>query len=96
MLNLFASTGHANYAKSDGLYLQTMQALPTTHSWLYEQFMHGHHSVRLSDRMWASLPTDYVIESTLMRSLKSRSGITRGIGVNESVRSVCQYFERVC
>lgn len=88
MLNVFASTGHSNYAKSARLYVQQMQALPTTHSWLYEQFVKGYHSIRMSDRLWSGLSTDYVIEATLMRSLKSRCGLTRGSGMRETVRSV--------
>ena len=36
MLNLFAATGHINYAKSARLYLQTMQCLQFDHPWLYD------------------------------------------------------------
>ena len=39
MLNLFAATGHSNYAKCTGLYLQEMYDLPEQHPWLHEQFM---------------------------------------------------------
>ena len=35
MINLFAATGHINYAKSARLYLQIMLELPVTHPWLY-------------------------------------------------------------
>ncbi len=38
MLNLFAATGHFNYAKSARMYLQLMLELPAGHPWLYEQF----------------------------------------------------------
>lgn len=81
MLNVFAATGHSNYAKSARLYVQMMQALPTTHKWLYDQFVKGYHCIRLSDRLWSGLSTDCVIEATLMRSLKSRGGLTRGSGM---------------
>ena len=37
--NLFAATGHNNYAKSARLYLQMMYELPTKHPWLYKKFM---------------------------------------------------------
>ena len=54
MLNLFAATGHLNYAKSARIYLQLMLELPAGHPWLYEQFTkHGYHTVRRSDRYWA-------------------------------------------
>ena len=46
MLNLFAATGHINYAKSACLYLQEMRKLPETHPWLYAQFINGHHTVQ--------------------------------------------------
>ena len=36
MLNLFAATGHYNYAKSTRLYLQMIQKLHESHPWLYE------------------------------------------------------------
>jgi len=89
MLNLFAATGHSNYAKSARLYLQMMTKLPETHPWLYEMFLqHGFHSVRRSGRYWAGLSTDLLIEQTMMRSLKSRGGLTRGSGFEESVRMV--------
>src|SRR6218665_621317 len=41
MLNLFAATGHNNYAKSGRLYLQVMLELPLTHPWLYDKFVMG-------------------------------------------------------
>jgi len=51
MLSLFAAAGHQNYAKSARLYVQLMSNLPTSHPWLYEQFLtHGFHTVRRSDR----------------------------------------------
>ena len=89
MLNLFAATGHNNYAKCARLYVQMMKDLPTTHPWLFDMFMtQGVHSVRRSDRYWAGLSTDLLIEQTMMRSLKSQGGITRGSGFEESVRVV--------
>ena len=35
MSDLFAATGHINYAKSARLYLQTMKDLPKQYPWLY-------------------------------------------------------------
>ena len=47
MLNIFAASGHFNYAKSARLYLQWMFELPATSPWLYEQLcMNGSHTVR--------------------------------------------------
>ena len=87
MLDLFAASGHIHYAKSARLYLQNMLELPSSYPWVYKRFnTDGYHVIRCSDRFWAGLWSDLVIEQLLMRSLKSRGGLTRGIGVTESVR----------
>lgn len=87
MLPLFAATGHINYAKSARLYLQLMRGLKHNYPWLYEQFAKkSYHCVRRSDKYWAGLWTDLVIEQTMMRSIKSRGGLTRGSGMTDSVR----------
>ena len=85
MLNLFASSGHINYAKSARMYIQQMQHLAEEYPWLYEKFVAGFHAVRCSDRHWSGLWSDLVIEQTLMRSIKTHGGLTRGRGVSESV-----------
>jgi len=48
--------------------------------------MKGHHVLRRSDRFWAGLSTDLVIEQMLMRSVISTGGVTRGRGMSESTR----------
>ena len=48
--------------------------------------MNGFHSIRRFNRYWAGLSLDLVIEQTMMRSIKSRGGLTRGRGMHESVR----------
>ena len=89
MLNLFAATGHLNYAKCARLHLQQMRNLKTSHPLVYKCFMEkGYHCVRRSDRYWAGLWTDLIIEQVMMRSLKTRGGITRGGGMTDSVRLV--------
>ena len=86
MLNLFAATGHSNYAKSARLYLQMMKELPTTFPDLYEQFTHNrYHTVRQSNRFWSEIWTELATEQVLMRSLKIRSGLTRGREITENV-----------
>ena len=45
MLNLFAATGHINYAKSARLFLQMMNDLPSTFLDLHEQFTHKMYNV---------------------------------------------------
>ena len=89
MIDLFAATGHVNYCKCARLYLQQMLHLERTYPWLYPKFSeHGYHTVRRSERFWAGLWTDLVIEQVLIRGLKSRGGLTRGRGVSESVRLI--------
>lgn len=86
MLNIFAATGHINYAKSSRLYIQEMLELPKEHPWLYKCFQeNGCHVVRRTSRFWAGLWTDLTIEQVMMRSVKSRGGLTRGRGVTETV-----------
>jgi hypothetical protein len=88
MLGLFAVTGHLHYAKCVRLYLQQMKTLPESHPALYSQFLAGMHTIRRSDRYWAGLSCDLVIEQTLMKSVKSRGGLTHGRGVHDTVRCV--------
>ena len=49
LLNLFAATGHIHYAKSARLCVQEMRKFE-------------YHTVRRSEREWAGLWTDIVIE----------------------------------
>ena len=60
--------------------------LQTNYTWVYDSFVNsGYHAVRRSDRFWARLWTDLIIEQVMMRSLKSRGGLSGGRGVTESV-----------
>ena len=87
MLNLFAATGHHFYAKCARLYLQQMSELEYNFPWVYEQFANkGYHTIRRTDRYWAGLWSDLIIEQVMMRSLKSRGGLSGGRGTTESVR----------
>ena len=92
MTNLYAATGHINYAKSARIYLQLMVDLENTHPWLHQKFSEeGLFVVRRSDRFWAGLWPDLTIEQVMIRSLKSRGGLTRGSGFTESVRTLWIY-----
>ena len=87
ILNIFAATGHVHYAKSARLYLQQMMELETDYPWVHKNFTeNGYHNIRRSNKFWAGLWSDLIIEQVMIRSLKSRGGITRGRGVTESVR----------
>ncbi len=49
---------------------------------VYRKFINGFHVIRRSDKFWSGLSSDLVIEQTLMRSLKSTGGLTRGSGMS--------------
>lgn len=96
MLPIFAATGHNLYTKSVYMYLLNMQNLQTDHPDVYSHFQNGHHVLRRSDRFWAGLSTDLVIEQVLMRSIKSCGGLTRGRGLEESQRALWLLSMPVC
>ena len=83
MLNLFAATGHNNYAKSCWLYLQSILDLETNHPEVYDQFIEGQHPVGRTEKKWTGIWMDLSIEQILMKSLKGRAGvIVKGITEN--------------
>jgi len=65
-----------------------MQSLNTVHPDVHQSFMSGLHVICRSDRCWAGLSTDLVIEQVLMRSLKTIGGLTRETGISETQRLV--------
>ena len=70
------------------MYLQKMQVLQQEHTTVFQKFENGSHVIRRSNNYWAGLGCDLVIEQTLMRSLKSTGGLTRGSGMSEVQRTV--------
>ena len=71
MLNLFAASGHIDYAKSSWFYLQLMMQLPLDYPWLYQCFIEkGYHTISRRSKVWAGLWTDLTIEQVMMRSIK--------------------------
>ena len=87
MINLFAATGHDNYAKTCRLYLQSVLALEKEHPDVFAQFMIGNHTVRRTEKVWSGIWTDLSIEQILMKSLKGRGGVI-GKGMSENVANV--------
>ena len=61
-----------------------------------EQFYDGFHSVRRTDKVWADLWSDLVIEQLMMRSIKNGGGLTRGRGMIESTRDLWVGNMRKC
>ncbi len=70
MLPYYAAAGHNNYMKSAYLYIQNMLELKNSHPQIDKLFRSGFHVIRRSDRFWAGLSTDLVIEQEFMRNMK--------------------------
>ena len=88
MLPYLAASGHNLYVKCARLYLQSMADLQANHPDVYQHFISGLHVARRSDRFWAGLSIDLIIEQVLMRSLKTSGGLTRGRGLTEQPRLI--------
>ena len=89
MIKDFAPTGHVHYAKCPRLYLQQTLELETLYPWVYSMFSdNGYHTVQQSNKFRAGLWTDLIIEQVIMHSIKSRGGLTRGGGIDKTVRTI--------
>ena len=88
MLPYFAAAGHNLYLKSVYIYSQQMLELPQTSQIFHKAFMQANHVVRRSNRYWAGLSSDLIIEKVLMRSVKLNGGLTRGRGLSEARRAL--------
>jgi len=73
-----------------------MSNLEEKHPDVYRKFLDGFHVVRRCNQCWAGLSSDLVIEQTLMRSLKSTGGLTRGKrGHAKPLDLICTFNIRV-
>ena len=68
-----------------------MLDLENSYPWLHQKFSEGLFVVRRSDRFRAVLWPDVPTEQTMMKTLTSRAGPTRGSGFTESVRTLWIY-----
>ena len=66
MLPYLATSGHNLYIKSLRLYLQDMCKLEEEHPDVLLALKNGLHVVRRSERFWAGLSSDLIIEQVLM------------------------------
>jgi hypothetical protein len=71
MLPFFAATGHNNYMKSSYFYVLNMVKLAVENKNVHEKFLNGLHVGRRTDKLWAGLSHDLIIEQVLMRPMKS-------------------------
>ena len=63
-----------------------MFCLHRDHPAVYQHCVEGMHEARRSERAWAALSTDLMIEQVIMRTLKTRVGLTRGKCMTEQHR----------
>ena len=63
---------------------------------VYQHFKEGNFIVSRSDRYWAGLPDDLVIEQELMSSLKTSAGLTTGSGMSDTQQAVSLLSMPVC
>src|SRR6218665_2401327 len=68
--------------------MQQMGQLHINHPDVFRKFANGYHVIRRSNQFWAGLSSDLVIEQTLMRSLKTCGGLTRGSGLSDEQRAL--------
>ena len=54
---------------------------------IYKCFLNGYHIVRRTDKFFAGIGTDLMIEQELMRSVKTTCGLTHGRGMTEIQRT---------
>ena len=89
MIDLFAVTGHTNYARCLRLHLKFMLHLKDSHPQVHEKFaQQGAHVKTKSERYWAGLWPDLIIEQVMMKSVKSRGGLTHGRWLTESAKTL--------
>ena len=63
---------------------------------VYQHFINGQHIARRSDRYWAGLPLDLIIEQVLMRLVKTTVALTRGRGMSEIQRLIWLLSRPAC
>ena len=96
MLLYLEASGHNRYTKSARVYLQQMANLKEEHPYVRQRFKDGLHVIRRSDRMWAGLSSDLIIEQVLMRSMNTSGELTRGRGVTEQQRLLWLLLMQAC
>ncbi|KAJ8889210.1 hypothetical protein PR048_008708 [Dryococelus australis] len=88
MLGHCSAASYHNYLKYGYKYQQDMLKLPSDKPSVYELFQKGQFVVRRSDRFWAGIGSDLVIEQELMCSIKIWDGLTRGSGLTEIQQAI--------
>ena len=66
MLPYLAAAGRTSYTKCAMMYVQHMESLRYTDPKTFHDFSAGKYTIRRTDKYWAGLPQDLVIEQTLI------------------------------
>ncbi|GBM19601.1 hypothetical protein AVEN_107281-1 [Araneus ventricosus] len=86
VISYFHASGHFPYAKSAHLYLQDMLQLEhLIDPSVFRMFIQGFLTVRRSAKFSCRTLTDMIIEQSLMKSMQTDGGISRGRSTQESV-----------
>ena len=81
MLLFLAAAARKHHTQYVKWFLQNMMELPATNPAIHQMFQKGYFVVRPSDQYWTGISPDLCIEQSLMCSLKSSGGLTRGHGM---------------
>ena len=73
-----------------------MSELKSVNPIVHDRYKEGGFVIRRSDRYWAGLPCDLVIEQVFMRSLKSTGSLTRGSGMTAVQRAIWILSQHIC
>ena len=73
-----------------------MANLPNDNPVVHQHFVEGLHVARRSDRAWAGLSTDLMIEQVLMRSMRTSGCLTLDRGMTEQQRLTCLLAMPAC
>ena len=94
MIHVLHAGVHTAYAKLTRLYFEDMRRLPTRMDAdaLKKYTTGGYWTIRRSNRFWSGNFTDQLIETILMRVLKSRGGVGQGRGVSPSTLAKMVYI----
>lgn len=77
MVAFFASSGHNAYTKAAHVYSQDMTNLKTDNPIVYDFFNDGNFVTRRTERFWAGLPDDLVIEQVMEPKVELRNVLIR-------------------
>ena len=83
MLPYLAASGHNLYTNSAKVCLQQMANRNEEYPDVRERFQDGLQEMRRSERLWAGLSSDLIIEQGIMRCMNTSGGLPRGRGMTE-------------